>query len=144
MNGRLKEKLLREKLLHFSEEATLIAEDAQNPVCVHRDYIAESARELAERLAVVADNLPTERGEWLLFDVCEESRLGRGSGTFAVRVGAIVGAVWGTDGDTGAPRVELRARGAELNLVGVDAVRCMDAIRERMPGLHGALVGVEE
>ena len=138
MDGRLKE-----KLLHFSQEATLIAEGAHNSV-LDSDQVAQSAMELAEHLAVVAYNLPPERGEWLLFDVCGEASLRRRSGTFAVRADAIVGAVWGVDADTGAPRVELRARGAELNLVGVDAVRCMDAIRERMPGLHGALVGGDE
>ena len=55
-NGRLKK-----KLVYFSEEAMLIANEA-NQSFVHRDYIAQSARELAERLAVVADNLPPEGG----------------------------------------------------------------------------------
>lgn len=52
---------LKERLLHFSEEAMLVADDA-NRAMVHRDHIAQSARELAEGLAVVANNLPPEGG----------------------------------------------------------------------------------
>ena len=81
---------------------------------------------------------------WLVFDVREKTSLRQGSGVFAIRVDAIVGTVFSMDVETGAPRVELRARGAELTLVGTNAAKCMDAIRERMPGLHRALVGVEE
>ena len=52
---------LKERLSHFSEEAMLIADDA-NKAMVHRDYIAQSARELADGLAVVANNLPPKGG----------------------------------------------------------------------------------